>query len=174
MAKIMHRLILMRHAQADPSAPSGGGDEARPLSAAGRAEAVLMGRALAERGLKPDLALVSSAVRTRQTWEQMHDAFGDVEVRDEAALYNAGSDVIRRFVENSEDEAGCLLILAHNPGVHVLAAEYLIESAASPAVVDKLSGGFPTGAAALFTVDVAGRCTYEGFLTPRALGAPSA
>lgn len=174
MAKIMHRLILMRHAQAETSAPSGGGDEARPLSAAGRAEALLMGRALAERGLKPDLALVSSAVRTRQTWEQMHDAFGDVEVRDEAALYNAGSDVIRRFVETSEDEAGCLLILAHNPGVHVLAAEYLIESAASPAVVDKLSGGFPTGAAALFTVDVAGRCTYEGFLTPRAPGAPSA
>ncbi|MFN3878881.1 MAG: SixA phosphatase family protein [Brevundimonas sp.] len=170
----MHRLILMRHAQAETSAPSGGGDEARPLSAAGRAEAVLMGRALAERGLKPDLALVSGAVRTRQTWEQMHDAFGDVEVRDEAALYNAPSDMIRRFVENSEDEAGCLLILAHNPGVHVLAAEYLIESAASPAVVDKLSGGFPTGAAALFTVDVAGRCTYEGFLTPRALGAASA
>ena len=170
----MHRLILMRHAAAETSAPSGGGDEARPLSAAGRAEALLMGRALAERGLKPDLALVSGAVRTRQTWEQMHDAFGDVEVRDEAALYNAPSDVIRRFVENSEDEAGCLLILAHNPGVHVLAAEYLIESAASPAVVDKLSGGFPTGAAALFTVDVAGRCTYEGFLTPRALGAASA
>ena len=174
MANIMHRLILMRHAQAETSAPSGGGDVARPLSAAGRAEALLMGRALAERGLKPALALVSGAVRTRQTWEQMHDAFGDVEVRDEAALYNAPSDVIRRFVENSEDEAGCLLILAHNPGVHVLAAEYLIESAASPAVVDKLSGGFPTGAAALFTVDVAGRCTYEGFLTPRWLGAPSA
>ena len=36
----MHRLILMRHAQAETSAPSGGGDEARPLSAAGRAEAV--------------------------------------------------------------------------------------------------------------------------------------
>ena len=173
MAKIMHRLILMRHAQAETSAPSGGGDEARPLSAAGRAEAMLMGRALAERGLKPDLALVSTAARTRQTWEQMHDALGDVEVRDEAGLYNASADVIRRFVEASEDEAGCLLILAHNPGVHVLAAEYLIVSAASPAVTDRLAGGFPTGAAALFAVDVAGRCAYEGFLTPRSLGAPS-
>ena len=48
----MHRLILMRHAQAEASAPSGG-DEARPLSAAGRAEALLTGRALVERGLKP-------------------------------------------------------------------------------------------------------------------------
>jgi len=165
----MHRLILMRHAQAEPNSPSGG-DEARPLSAVGRNEALLMGRALAERGLKPDLALVSSAVRTRQTWEQMHDAFGDVEVRDEPRLYNAPADVLRGFVEASEEEAGCLLVLAHNPGVHALAGDYLSESAASPGILDRLAGGFPTGAAALFTVDAAGRCTYEGFLTPRTLG----
>lgn len=170
MAKPMHRLILMRHAQAEPSAPSGG-DEARALSATGLEEAALMGRALAERGLRPDLALVSTATRTRQTWARMHDALGDVEVRDEAALYNASADVIRRFVEDNEEEAGCMLVLAHNPGVHVLAVEYLIESAASPAVTDRLSGGFPTGAAAIFTVDVAGRCAYEGFLTPQSLGA---
>ena len=31
MARVMHRLILMRHAQAQPSAPAGG-DEARALS----------------------------------------------------------------------------------------------------------------------------------------------
>ena len=165
----MHRLILMRHAQAEPTSPSGG-DEARPLSAVGRNEALLMGRALAERGLKPDLSLVSSAVRTRQTWEQMHDAFGDVEVRDGPRLYNAPTDVLRGFVEASEEEAGCLLVLAHNPGVHALAGDYLSESAASPAILDRLAGGFPTGAAALFTVDAAGRCTYEGFLTPRTLG----
>lgn len=165
----MHRLILMRHAQAEPNSQSGG-DEARPLSAVGRNEALLMGRALAERGLKPDLALVSSAVRTRQTWEQMHDAFGDVEVRDEPRLYNAPADVLRGFVEASEEEAGCLLVLAHNPGVHALAGDYLSESAASPAILDRLAAGFPTGAAALFTVDAAGRCTYEGFLTPRTLG----
>lgn len=165
----MHRLILMRHAQAEPNSPSGG-DEARPLSAVGRNEALLMGRALAERGLKPDLALVSSAVRTRQTWEQMHDVLGDVEVRDEPRLYNAPADVLRGFVEASEEEAGCLLVLAHNPGVHALAGDYLSESAASPAILDRLAGGFPTGAAALFTVDAAGRCTYEGFLTPRTLG----
>ena len=169
MASLMHRLILMRHAQAEASSQSGG-DEARPLSNTGRKEAVRMGQTLAERGLKPDLALVSSAVRTRQTWDQMHDAFGDVEVRHEPRLYNAPSDVLRRFVESCEDEAGCLMLLAHNPGVHVLATEYLSESAASPAILDRLAGGFPTAAAALFTVDVAGRCVFEGFLTPRDLG----
>lgn len=166
----MHRLILMRHARAEPSAPSGG-DKARVLAASGRAEAAAMGRALAERGLRPDLALVSAAARTRQTWEQMHDAFGDVEVRDLSLLYNAGADAIRGLVEASEEEAGCLMVLAHNPGVHVLAVEYLTESAASPAVLDRLAGGFPPGSAAIFSVDAAGRCAYEGFLTPRTIGA---
>ncbi|MCV0414456.1 MAG: histidine phosphatase family protein [Brevundimonas sp.] len=167
----MHRLILMRHAQAEMSAPSGGGDKARPLAPQGRTEAAAMGRALAERGIKPDLALVSTAARTRQTWDLMHDAFGDVEVRDLAMLYNAGADVIRGLVEGSEEEAGCLMIVAHNPGVHLLAVEYLTESAASPAVLDRLAGGFAPGSAAIFSVDVAGRCAYEGFLTPRTGGA---
>lgn len=165
----MHRLILMRHAQAETTTPGGGGDAGRVLSPTGRTEAALMGRALAEKGLTPDLALVSSSARTRETWDLMHEAFGDVEVRTEKALYNAPSDVLRRFVEASEDQAGCLMVLAHNPGVHLLALEYLTESAASPALTDRFSGGFPTAAAAVFTVDVAGRCAYEGFLTPRSV-----
>lgn len=165
----MHRLILMRHATAERDAATGR-DRDRPLSADGREDAVLMGRALAERGLRPDRALVSAATRTRQTWDAVHDALGDVEVRVEDAMYNAPADTLRRFVETSEDEAGCLIVVAHNPGVHMLAVEYLIESAASPSVLDRMSGGFPTGAAAVFAVDAAGRCAYEGFLTPRGLG----
>lgn len=164
----MHRLILMRHAQAEASGGDGG-DRTRPLSAQGRSDAALMGRALAERGLRPDLALVSSAQRTRQTWDAAHEAFGDVEVRIEPALYNAESDTLRRHVEAVEDQAGCLLILAHNPGIHLLAHDYLVEGAASPAMIERLAG-FPTGAAAIFSVDAAGRSTCEGFLTPRDLG----
>lgn len=129
-----------------------------------------MGRALAERGLRPDRALVSAAERTRQTWDSAQDALGDVDVRLEDALYNATPDTLRRFVEASEDEVGCLIVVAHNPGIQLLAVEYLTESAASPSVLDRLAGGFPTGAAAVFTVDVAGRCAFEGFLTPKALG----
>ena len=49
-----------------------------------------MGQTLAERGLTPDLALVSSAVRTRQTWDQMHDAFGDVEEDDITQILERG------------------------------------------------------------------------------------
>lgn len=162
----MQRLILMRHAEAERASGSGR-DRDRDLSARGRSDAALMGRALAAKGVRPDLALVSPASRTRQTWELVHDAMGDVQVREDEPLYNGSADTLRRHVEAVEDEAGCLLVVAHNPGVHLLAVEYLIESAASPSVLDRMSGGFPPGAAALFTVDVAGRCTFEGFLQPR-------
>jgi phosphohistidine phosphatase len=164
----MQRLILMRHAEAEKRSASGH-DRDRPLSAKGRADAGAMGRALAARGMKPDLAFVSPATRTRQTWDLLHDAFGDVQVRDPEPLYNGSADTLRRYVEGAEDEAGCLMVVAHNPGVHVLAVEYLTESAASPSVLDRMSGGFPPGAAAIFIVDAAGRCTFEGFLQPRDL-----
>ena len=165
----MQRLILMRHAKAEKMSASGR-DRDRPLSDRGRADAAAMGRALAARGMRPDLAVVSPSTRTRQTWDLLHDAFGDVQVREDEPLYNGGSDTLRRFVEAGEDEAGCLMVVAHNPGVHLLAVEYLVESAASPAVLDRMSGGFPPGAAAIFTVDVAGRCAFEGFIQPRDLG----
>lgn len=165
----MQRLILMRHAEAERAASSGR-DRDRRLSGRGRQDAAAMGRALAERGMKPDLALVSPAARTRETWDLLHDAFGDVQVRDDESLYNGGSDILRGLVEAAEDEAGCLMVVAHNPGVHLLAVEYLVEGAASPSILDRMSGGFPPGAAAIFTVDVAGRGVFEGFLHPGNLG----
>lgn len=164
----MQRLILMRHAEAERASPSGD-DRDRVLSERGRTDATQMGRTLSAKGLRPDLALVSAAARTRQTWDLAHEAFGDVDLREQDTLYNAGADTLRRAVEAVEEEAGCLMLLAHNPGIHQLAVEYLIESAASPAVLDRMSGGFPAGACAVFTVDMAGRCTFEAFLQPRGL-----
>lgn len=57
-ASLMQRLILMRHAKAEASAP--GGDVDRALSERGLRDAAAIGRALAARGLKPDMALVSA------------------------------------------------------------------------------------------------------------------
>lgn len=165
----MHRLILMRHAEAEARAPQGGGDIDRPLSARGRVEAAAMGRALAERGFKPDLALVSEATRTQQTWQQVRDAFGPVETQIIEHLYDADARTLRSEVEINEDTGGCVLVLAHNPGIHQLAVDYLVESAASVSVLEKFSGGFPTASCAIFSVDAAGRPSFEGWLTPSAL-----
>ncbi|HAC00912.1 MAG TPA: histidine phosphatase, partial [Brevundimonas sp.] len=73
-------------------------DVDRALSERGLRDAAAMGRALAERGLKPDMALVSGARRTRQTWDQVSDHFGDVELRVSDSLYNASADTLRRAV----------------------------------------------------------------------------
>lgn len=166
----MNRLILMRHARAESSAPSGGGDRARPLSAVGRADADQMAGALASRQIRPDLAIVSGAVRTRQTWEEMRGHFGDVELELEADLYNSAPDELRRAVEGAESRCACLVLIAHNPGVHQFAVELLVEGAAPPSALDRLQTGFPPGAAAIFAVDAAGRCTFEAFFTPPATG----
>lgn len=165
----MHRLILMRHAKAERAAVSGR-DEDRPLSPRGRTDAGLVARALAGRGVRPDVALVSAAVRTRETWDVVQDAFGDVDVRVSPQLYDAPSDVLRAAAEGMEDQAGCLMLVAHNPGVHQLAVELLIEGAASPSAIERFSAGFPTGAAAVFGIDAAGRASLELFLKPGDVG----
>lgn len=161
----MHRLILMRHAEAERA--HAGGDRERPLSLRGREDAARIGRALARRGLRPDVALVSAAARTRQTWDLVQDAFGDVEVRIEPDLYDAPAADLHAAIAAAAEDAGCLLVLAHNPGVQLLAADYLLQGAASPALMERMTGGFPSGAAAVFAIDAAGRPSHEAWLTPR-------
>src|ERR1700751_2302219 len=62
----MLTLSLLRHAKSSwktPSLP----DQDRPLATRGVNDAPLMGKAMAERGIEPDLLLCSSARRTRDT-----------------------------------------------------------------------------------------------------------
>lgn len=165
----MRRLILLRHAEAERAA-STGRDIDRSLSDAGRAEARSIGRQLAEAGLKPDLALVSDAQRTRQTWAEAARTLGGGEVEFSPGLYNAGPMQMRAAVEAVEDRAEVVLVVGHNPGVPQLAFEYLVESAAPESVLDRFRHGFPTAGAVVFEVDAAGRPIYDGFLRPRVAG----
>ena len=58
------RLLLIRHAKAK----QGNRDIERPLARRGRDDARVIGEWL-DRHAVPDLAVISPAVRTRQTWE---------------------------------------------------------------------------------------------------------
>lgn len=162
----MRRLILMRHAEAE--ATSRDGDRGRPLSPRGLKDARQTGQTLARLGYRPDHALVSPARRTRQTWDLVAEAFGDVELVTPNDLYNAEADVLRNEMEALEDQAGCLLMVAHNPGIHALAIELLSDAAASPALLERLAMGFPPGSAAIFGVDEYGRVSWQGYLRPGA------
>jgi phosphohistidine phosphatase len=64
----MKRLLLLRHGKSSWDDPALA-DFDRPLAPRGRKAAERMGRELAARNWLPQLALVSPAARTRETWE---------------------------------------------------------------------------------------------------------
>ncbi len=162
----MKQLILMRHAKAEKDSPSGE-DIDRRLTERGRFEARSTALMFRDYDIKPDFALVSNAARTRGTFEQIGMVLGEIPSLVSPDLYNAGAEAVRRFIESHEDDGGCLLVVGHNPGVQLLASDYLYEGAAGPEVIEKVRGGFPTAAAAVFSVDAAGRPLYDGFYVPK-------
>ena len=62
----MDRLILMRHGRAEPDSATGD-DFDRALVPGGVRQAQVAGATLADMGFRPDIALVSPAVRAVQT-----------------------------------------------------------------------------------------------------------
>lgn len=108
----MKKLILMRHAKSDWSEP-GQSDKERVLNPRGRLAAPLMAAWLREGGHVPQAALVSSAARTRETWDRM--AFdGEAQFLD--TLYLAEAEEYLAAVQAAPD-CDCLLVLGHNPGM---------------------------------------------------------
>jgi phosphohistidine phosphatase len=145
----MKRLILLRHAKAERSAPSGR-DFDRPLSPRGLNDAARVGRALAAAGLIPDVVLVSASTRTVQTWAQASPALPDARVQVRQDLYNAAPEHLQA-VANAEQDAQTVMVIAHNPGIGALAYELAVRATLAEAGLKRdLEQGFPTAAAAAF------------------------
>jgi len=110
------RLILARHGM---SPLIGSSDRTRPLSDDGRLEAELLGQQLLELGWWPQIALVSDAQRTQETWETLLDASGASidEVAILPDLYQASPERILAILEDVLGQQQTALVLAHNPGI---------------------------------------------------------
>ena len=115
-------------------------------------------------GLIPDLALVSPAVRARQTFEALVQTLPDVRLQVAPALYQAPAQTLRDAADHAD--ADTLLVVAHNPGISVL-AKTLIQScvAADISARTALDEGFPTATAAAFEF-VQGRVACLGVFRP--------
>ena len=114
------RLILLRHAKSE-KAEAGQRDHARRLNARGRDDAPMIGAYMARHGLVPDRALVSSAARTRETWERVAAALAaQPQAIHEERLYNANSEGILALVKETESGVRTLLLVGHNPGLEDL------------------------------------------------------
>jgi phosphohistidine phosphatase len=161
----MDRLILFRHGKAEPDSASGE-DFDRRLSPRGLEESAETGEALARLGLVPDVALVSPAARTRETWAATEAAFPKTELRLEPDLYNADPGAVRRAAEAAGRGCGALMVVGHNPGLQELTVRLLKEGGADPSLVARAQRRFPTAAAAVFLIDANGRPAFDGLFFP--------
>ena len=159
----LSRLILIRHGEAESRAASGR-DFDRALSGTGHAEARATGRRLAEAGIAPELALVSSARRAVETWDESAAALPSTRVELRPEIYEASASDLLDLAETAG--AGAVALVGHNPSMHALAMELVARGDAAPAVARQLGVGFPTGAAAVFRFQD-GRPFAESLFSPR-------
>jgi phosphohistidine phosphatase len=118
----MRRLMLLRHAKTERAGP-GERDRDRELVKRGRADAAVIGAYMAHHGFVPDLALVSPATRTQETWTLVAAEFAKAPriVRDER-IYNATTETLIGVI-GATRKAASLLVVGHNPSLHDLALQ---------------------------------------------------
>jgi phosphohistidine phosphatase len=135
----MRRLMLLRHAKTERAEP-GQRDRDRVLTKRGRADAAVIGAYMAHHGLTPDLALVSPAKRTQETWALLAEAFDKAPRSvNEEHLYNANSEALIAVIGATRG-AHCLLVVGHNPSLHDVAVQLAVsgDAAARAQLAEKL------------------------------------
>ena len=166
----------MRHAKSSWDDPALD-DFDRPLGPRGRKAARRMGGYIEREGLAPDLVLCSAARRAHETWRLAREEIGG-EIRSSVtrSLYLASPDRLLRAIRRTPDEAGRLLVIAHNPGIQELAVR--LDADADGGRESGPSAGmrakFPTAALAVLSVDArswsetaGGRARLVRFVCPR-------
>jgi len=140
------RIVLLRHAKADWPQVS---DHERPLADRGRKDAPVAGARLADTGIVFDLALCSTASRTRETWKlAVHELPYRPRTVYEERLYEASLGDLLALLNETPDDVKDLLVIGHNPGMHAL-ADALAGSTEGDALPRMAKSGFPTAALAV-------------------------
>lgn len=171
----MKQLILLRHAKAAPAEQ--GGDHKRPLAEKGRAACPLIGERLKTLGLKPEIVLVSSALRTRETYDLVAKTAGLRPAEYEDELYLASTMVLLRRLKKVPPRTNSVLIIGHNPGLADLARRLSDPGESDATMLDKARAKFPPGSCAVLTVLTPWSELLDGdagltdFFTPSELGA---
>lgn len=146
----MPTLIIARHAKAEAPAP-GLDDIDRTLALIGRKASTNLGEQLAAAGRVPDLALVSSATRTQQTWKLMSAAFAGVESRIVDDLYETDVEGMLDQVRVLEGVETVVLV-GHEP-TSSHAAAFLAGPGSDKSSLQSIAQGLSTGTAAVLEFD---------------------
>ena len=163
----MKQLILMRHAKSDWS-NSTSSDHDRPLNPRGVTSAEKLGHWLRKQEIIPDQVLCSSAKRTCQTYLGLGLA-QDTPVTFTRDLYLATHNEMLAVLQGAAGDV--VLMLGHNPGISIKAAELLSSHPVHPKF-----GQYPTGATLVADFEIEdwrnadwGKAIARHFVVPRDL-----
>jgi len=168
----MPSLILFRHAKAAQPLPDQQ-DFDRPLAERGQNDAAAMGRLLA--GRIYDLAMVSPACRTRETWDiaaQSIDAAPAPSMEPDLYLCSAAKLIMR--LRQVPATARNVISIGHNPCTQEVA--FWLARNSDKRRADEIRDGFPTAAMAIFDIDggwdklAPEHAVLKRFVTPKTLG----
>ena len=155
----MHTLIIMRHAKT-VRADAGIRDETRQLTPRGVSDAHAAAEALHAFDLQIGSVLVSPSTRTQQTAASVQTRLQAAKIKTINELYLADANTLFRFAASQSESV--VLVIAHNPGLHDLAAHFVNLTQDYSQLANSLREGFPTSAFAAF------RLTGETFAAPGA------
>ena len=161
----MKNLFLLRHAKSswDNAAL---GDFDRPLSKRGISNAIQLSEYIQKHSISFDLVLSSPSERTQSTLDLVMSSLDPIPSSNlKECIYHASAPSLIQLITEQDDEINNLLIIGHNPGLHILTETLTNESIVK----------FPTCAFAKITnfnnwkdVD-AGILTLESVITPKEL-----
>jgi phosphohistidine phosphatase len=175
VSHVARRLVIVRHAKSDW--PEGVADHERPLAPRGRRDAKALGTWLRAAGVVPDLVVVSTAQRARETWELAGDTLGAASrVALDDRVYAASVDELLSVVKGAPSSVGTMVLVGHNPGAEELAM-LLDDGRGFDADASRLRTKFPTNGVAILDVPSAwartgkASCRLVLVATPRASSA---
>ncbi|MEU5889677.1 histidine phosphatase family protein [Streptomyces sp. NPDC047461] len=164
------RIVLFRHAKADWPQVT---DHERPLADRGRMDAAEAGRRLADTEIPIDLALCSTATRTRETWKlAVHEFAHRPKTVYEERVYEASPGELIAVLNETPDDAQNIVLIGHNPGVQGL-ADILAGSAEGDAGERMGRRGFPAAAFAVLSFTGPWKALEPGAATLLDYWAPS-
>ncbi|MBM7520526.1 SixA phosphatase family protein [Nocardioides nitrophenolicus] len=141
-------LVVVRHAKAEQFAPS---DVERVLSDRGREDGRALGAWLGGFGVVPDVAYVSYAARTRETWDVVAAGAGwRLAPRIDGNLYGTDEEGVFELIRTTPADADTVVVIGHNPTMAMLVQ--LLDDGEGEASGAVELGSFPTSAAAVFEV----------------------
>lgn len=153
------RLVVMRHAKAEPYADH---DHGRGLTERGRRDALEVGLWLKEHGIRPDHAFVSSAARTVATWQEVeHSLHSGATLHVDDVLYTAEPESALEVLRLAPADAEAVMYVGHNPTV-AFVAHLLDDGSPDKAAFAEMSEGYPTAATTVLDVPVAWADLAEG------------